>query len=121
MNKFIKISIITLIVILIIGIGIYYYIFKMGSYAYEDVMIDKVTVSNNSVKIEGYLSGSGSAYKDYKYQLVGTELYVQIRSVLVSKKYNSPSFTIEIPINGNEINNISLSNEKKTKLIYSKN
>lgn len=122
MNKFVKIAIILLLVILVVGGGIYLKKVSIGNYvSIEEVSINKVTVGNESIVIDGILNSSGKAYKDYKYELVGTELYVNIREVLVSNKYNSGAFKISIPVKGIDIQNIYLSNGHDTKVIYSKN
>lgn len=121
MNKFIKIAIILLLVGLVIGGGIYFKMIFIGSNAYDDVVINKVTVSNNDVIIDGILTSSGQAYKDYEYQLVGSELYVNIKEVLISSKYESGKFKINIPVKGISIQDIYLSDGKDTKVIYSKN
>lgn len=121
MNKFVRFSIILLLVILIVGGGIYFKMFSIGSYVVSDVTINKVTVGNNDVTVDGILTSSGSAYKDYDYQLVGSELYINVRKVLVSNKYDSGKFKISIPVNGSSIQDIYLSDGKNTKVIYSKN
>ena len=68
-----------------------------------------------------YFKNSGKAFKNYDYQLVGSELYVNIREVLVSNKYNSGAFRITVPVNGSSIQDIYLSDGSNTKVIYNKN
>ncbi len=120
MNKFFKVAIIVFaIVILVLGV-FYVKSFVIGSDSYEGVNIDKVTLSNNSIEINGNFTDSGRAYKSYSYTQVSTELYVTITSVSVSNKYNNGQFQISIPVSGNMINNIHLTDGSKTKVIYSK-
>ncbi len=121
MNKFVKIAIVFLLLCLIIGGGIYFKNVSIGNYVIENVTINKVTVGNNEVVIDGFLNSSGKAYKNYDYQLVGSELYVNIREVLVSNKYNSGAFRITVPVNGSSIQDIYLSDGSNTKVIYNKN
>lgn len=121
MNKFVKIAIVLLLVCLIIGGGIYFKMTIIGNYVIENVSINKVTVGNNEVVVDGLLTSSGKAYKEYDYQLVGSELYINIKEVLVSSKYDTGKFKISIPVNGNNIQDIYLSDGSKTKAIYSKN
>jgi len=120
MNKFVKIAIVLLLVGLIIGGGIYFKNVSVGDYVIEGVTINKVIVGNNGVVIDGFLTNSGKAYKEYDYELVGSELYINIREVLVSDKYNSGTFKITVPVNGTTIQDIYLSDGKSTKVIYSK-
>lgn len=121
MNKIVKISLILLGVALLIGAGVYIKLFIIGNKSYEDIVINKVSVSESSIVIDGDITSSSRAYKDFSYTLVGTELYVTIDSVLVSKKYNTGKFEIKIEENGTQINNIHLTDNKSTKVIYSKN
>lgn len=120
MNKVLKISLIIIGLIIIAGIGIYTKLFIIGSKSYENIVIDKVTTGTDKVVIIGEITDSSRAYKNASYTLVGTELYVTVQSVLVSKKYSTGNFEITIPVNGIEINNIHLSDNKTTKVIYSK-
>lgn len=121
MNKFVKISIILLLVCVILGGGIYFKNTRIGNYVIEDVSINKVTVGNDKIVVDGLLTSSGKAYKDFDYQLVGSELYINIKEVLVSSKYETGKFTINVPVSGTNIQNVYLSDGSKTKVIYSKN
>ena len=67
MNKFVKIAIVLLLVGLIIGGGIYFKNVSVGDYVIEGVTINKVIVGNNGVVIDGFLTNSGKAYKEYDY------------------------------------------------------
>lgn len=119
MNKFVKISVVMIICVLIIGIGIYYKLFRIGNKNFESIVIDKVTVSSKEAVILGKFSDSSRAYKDFSYTQVGNELYVVVKSVLVSKKYDKGSFSLNIPVNGMDVKYIHLSDDKNTKVIYS--
>lgn len=120
MNKFAKISIIIIGIALLLGAGVYVKLFYIGSKDYSNVEIEKVVVSSDNLTIYGEFVDSSRAYKDYSYRLVGTELYVSLNSVLVSKKYSSGSFEINLPINGIDVENVHLTDDKSTKVIYSK-
>ena len=41
-------------------------------------------------------------------------------SVMISSKYNKGEFSLNIPVNGRDVNNIHLTDDKTTKVIYSK-
>lgn len=118
MNKFVKVSIIVLGIVLVVGIFFYVKLFIIGNNNYESIGNIKVSVASNSVTLSGSFMDSSRAYKDCEYTLVGNELYVQINSVLVSKKYNSGEFSVVIPVNN--IEHIHLTDNKNTKVIYSK-
>lgn len=119
MNKIVKYSILGIACVLLVFIFIYVKKFIIGNSSYEDIDVSKVTVGNN-ITIEGRYTNSSLAYKDYEYTLVGKELYVEIKNVLVSSKYNKGEFTIVIPLNSDEVDNIHLTNNKSTKVIYEK-
>ena len=112
MNKIVKYSILGIACVLLVFIFIYVKKFIIGNSNYEDIDVSKVTVGNN-ITIVG-------RYKNYKYTLVGKELYVEITNVLVSSKYNKGDFAIVIPLNSDEVDNIHLTNNKSTKVIYKK-
>lgn len=118
MNKFLKFSLLVFLVLIIIGGFIYAKMFLIGSKSYENVIIDKVTVSNNQVIIKGKMSDSSKAFKDFSYTLVGDELYVTIQNVLVSNKYKNGEFDMKIPVNAMGVKNIHLTDGKTTKVIY---
>lgn len=120
-NNFVKVSIIGILLIILIGVVIYSKMFIIGSKDFSSIDIDKVTVGNNEVTIKGIITDSGRAFKDYSYTQVGNELYVTIKSVVVSKKNNSGNFEIKIPVSGMNVDTIQLSDDKSTKVIYSKN
>ena len=120
MKKIIKIALIVVSVLLLIGIGIYVKLFYIGNKDYSSIVINQVVTGTDKIIIKGEITDSKSAFKDSSYTLVGTELYVSIKSVLVSKKYDSSSFEIELPISGVDVNNIHLTDDKTTKVIYSK-
>ena len=119
MNKIVKYSIIGIAVVLLVFAFIYVKKFIIGNSSYEDIDVNKVTVGNN-ITIVGRYTNSSLAYKDYEYTLVGKELYVEIKNVLVSSKYNKGEFTIIIPLNSDEVDNIHLTDSKSTKVIYEK-
>ena len=119
MNKIVKYSILGIACVLLVFIFIYVKKFIIGNSNYEDIDVCKVTVGNN-ITIVGRYTNSSLAYKDYKYTLVGKELYVEITNVLVSSKYNKGEFAIVIPLNFDEVDNIHLTNNKSTKVIYKK-
>ena len=119
MNKIVKYSIIGIAVVLLVFIFMYVKKFIIGNSSYEDIDVNKVTVGNN-ITIVGRYTNSSLAYKDYEYTLVGKELYVEIKNVLVSSKYNKGEFTIVIPLNSDEVDNIHLTDSKSTKVIYEK-
>ena len=119
MNKIVKYSIIGIAVVLLVFIFIYVKKFIIGNSSYEDIDVNKVTVGNN-ITIVGRYTNSSLAYKDYEYTLVGKELYVEIKNVLVSSKYNKGEFTIVIPLNSDEVDKIHLTDSKSTKVIYEK-
>ena len=119
MNKIVKYSILGIACVLLVFIFIYVKKFIIGNSSYEDIDVNKVTVGNN-ITIVGRYTNSSLAYKDYEYTLVGKELYVEIKNVLVSSKYNKGEFTIIIPLNSDEVDNIHLTDSKSTKVIYEK-
>lgn len=119
MNKVIKYSIISVVFLVIVFVVVYVCKFRVGSSNYEDIAINKVSVGS-SINIDGYFRDSKLAYKEYKYTLVGRELYVEVKNVLVSSKYSSGTFSISIPLNESEVDNIHLTDGKTTKVIYSK-
>lgn len=119
MNKIVKYSILGIACVLLVFIFIYVKKFIIGNSSYEDIDVNKVTVGNNII-IVGRYTNSSLAYKDYEYTLVGKELYVEIKNVLVSSKYNKGEFTIVIPLNSDEVDNIHLTDSKSTKVIYEK-
>lgn len=119
MNKIVKYSIISIACVLLVFAFIYVKKFIIGNSSYEDIDVNKVTVGNN-ITIVGRYTNSSLAYKDYEYTLVGKELYVEIKNVLVSSKYNKGEFTIVIPLNSDEVDNIHLTDSKSTKVIYEK-
>ncbi len=119
MNKVVKYSILGIACVLLVFVFIYVKKFIIGSSSYEDIDVSKVTVGNN-ITIVGRYTNSSLAYKDYEYTLVGKELYVEIKNVLVSSKYNKGEFTIVIPLNSDEVDNIHLTDSKSTKVIYKK-
>ena len=119
MNKVVKYSIISVVLLVIVFVVVYVCKFRVGNSNYKDITINKVSVGS-SIVIDGYYKDSSIAYRDYKYTLVGRELYVEVKNVLVSSKYNSGSFSIIIPLNESEVDNIHLTDGKTTKVIYSK-
>lgn len=119
MNKVVKYSILGIACVLLVFVFIYVKKFIIGNSSYEDIDVSKVTVGNN-ITIVGRYTNSSLAYKDYEYTLVGKELYVEIKNVLVSSKYNKGEFTIVIPLNSDEVDNIHLTDSKSTKVIYKK-
>jgi len=120
MNKFLKISLGVLALVLIIGVIYYVKGFVIGSKSYENIVIDKVTLKGSSIEIKGNITDSGRAYKDFSYTLVDTELYITVKSVMVSNKNKTGSFVIEVPVSSNNVNNIHITDDKNTKVIYSK-
>lgn len=42
---------------------------------------------------------------------MGSELYVKVNSVMISSKYNKGEFSLNIPVNGRDVNNIHLTDE----------
>lgn len=118
MNKFVKISLIIIALIILVFGGIYVKKFIIGSKDYKDIVIEKVTTSSNEIIIKGNITASGKAYKSYKYTQVGDELYVTITSVSVSNKYKEGNFEIKIPIQNTKVKYIHLSDDKTTKVIY---
>lgn len=120
MNKFVKLALGILGVVVLISVFLYFKMFVIGNDDYNNIVIDKVTVGSNSVIIRGKYTDSGRAYKDYSYTQVGNELYVTITNVSVSKKYEKGDFEINIPVNGMEVTDIHLTDSKTTKVIYSK-
>lgn len=120
MNKFVKISLILVSLIVIIAIIVYLKLFVIGSKDYQNILVNKVTVSEKSVVIDMVYTDSSVSYKDYSYTLVGTELYVTVNSVLSNRKNNTGEFKVDIPVNGLDVNNIYLSDNKSAKVIYSK-
>jgi len=119
MNKFVKISLIGVVLVLVLGVAFYSKLFIIGNKSFESIVIDKVTVSRKEAIIDGKFTDSTRAYKDFSYTQVGNELYVIVKSVLVSKKYDKGSFSLKIPVNGMEVRYIHLSDDKNTKVIYS--
>ena len=119
-KKTIKILLIVLGSILLVGVLIYAKLFYIGSKSYENVVIDKVSAGNYNIIIKGQIDDSSHSYKDYSYTLVGSELYVSITQVLTSNKYKSGAFEIKIPVNASSVDNIHLTDDKTTKVIYSK-
>lgn len=120
MNKFVKVSLIFVSIIVVIAVIVYLKLFVIGSKDYQNILVNKVTISENSVVIDMVYTDSSVSYKDYSYTLVGTELYVTINGVLSNKKNNTGEFKVDIPVNGLDVNNIYLSDNKSTKVIYSK-
>lgn len=120
MNKFVKVSIVCLGIILLVSVFVYFKMFVIGNDNYDDIVIDKVTVGSGKVLVKGKYSDSGRAYKDFSYTQVGNELYITVTSVLVSKKFKSGDFEITIPVNGMEVTDIHLTDGSATKVIYSK-
>lgn len=120
MNKVVKVSLVILALILIIGVVFYVKAYVIGSISYDDIIIDKVTLKGNSIEISGNIIDSSRAFKSFNYTQVDTEIYITIKSVMVSKKNKSGSFKLEVPVNSNSVNNIHLSDDKNTKVIYSK-
>ncbi len=120
MNKFVKICLIILGLAIIVSIGIYVKLFYIGNSNYNSIVINKTTLGTNNITISGNFTDSSRAYKDYSYTLVGKELYVTVKSVLVSSKYKSGSFLIKIPLSGSSVENIHLTDSKSTKVIYKK-
>lgn len=120
MNKFFKVSLIVLGIIIVVAVGIYVKLFYIGNSDYQSIVINRTSIGNSSIVISGDFTDSGKAYKNFSYTLVGRELYVTINSVLSSNKYKSGSFVIEIPISGNSVDNIHLTDNKSTKVIYQK-
>lgn len=118
MNKFVKISLILFGMVLVGVTGFYIKLFVIGNNNYESIGNVKVSVAANSITLSGSFMDSSRAYKNSEYTLVGNELYVQINSVLVSKKYNSGDFSIVIPVK--DVQHIHLTDNKNTKVIYSK-
>lgn len=119
MNKIVKYSILGIAVLLLVSALVYFKKFIIGNSSYKDIDVSKVTVGNN-ITIVGRYTSSSLAYKSYEYTLVGKELYVEIKNVLVSSKYNKGEFTIVIPLNSDEVDNIHLTDSKSTKVIYEK-
>ena len=120
MNKFVKIALIILGIVVLIGGFIYYKMFYLGTSDYSSIVIEKTTLGNNELVITGDFSDSSRAYKDFSYTLVGKELYVTVNSVLVSNKYKSGNFKITIPLGSSSVDNIHLTDNKSTKVIYKK-
>ena len=120
MNKLVKIIFLVIGVLLIIGGLIYAKLFVIGNKSYENIVINQVVMSGENVSISGEITDSSRAYKTANFTQVGPDLYVTINSVLVSKKYSTGSFQINIPINWTDINVIHLSDGKTDKVIYSK-
>lgn len=119
MNKFVKISVIILGIIIVIGSAIYAKLFIIGNSSYQDISIEKVSIGS-SITIDAEFLNSTRAYKSFSYTLVGSELYVKVNSVMISSKYNKGEFSLNIPVNGRDVNNIHLTDDKTTKVIYSK-
>lgn len=117
MSKGLKIGLIMLGVLIILGIIIYSKLFILGTNRYDYIEIDKVTISDKDITIKGDIVDSVHSFKDYSYTLVGGELYVEITSVLTSGKYKSGKFEIVIPLTN--VNNIHLTDNKSTKVIFS--
>ena len=120
MNKVVKVSLIVFGAVVLIGVIIYLKLFVIGNCNYENIAVNKVTVSESEVIINAEYTDSSSAYKSHTYTLVGNELYVKVKNVLVTKKNNSGKFEIKIPINGTNVDNIHLTDDKTTKVIFSK-
>ncbi len=120
MKKIIKIALIVVSVLLLIGIGIYVKLFYIGNKDYSSIVINQVVTGTDKIIIKGEITDSSRAFKDSSYTLVGAELYLSINSVLVSGKYSSGTFEMAIPVNGLDVNNIHLTDDKTTKVIYSK-
>ena len=119
MNKIVKYSILSIVVVLLVFVFIYAKKFVIGNSSYDDILINKVSVGDN-ITIIGEYTSSSLAFKSFEYTLVGKELYVEIKNVLVSSKYNKGEFSIVIPLNSDEVENIHLTDNKSTKVIYEK-
>lgn len=119
MNKFVKISVIILGIIIVTGSAIYAKLFIIGNSSYQDISIEKVSMGS-SISIDAEFLNSKRAYKSFSYTLVDSELYVKVNSVMISSKYNKGEFSLNIPVNGRDVNNIHLTDDKTTKVIYSK-
>lgn len=120
MNKFLKVSLIVVLFLVVISIIVYLKLFVIGSKNYESILVNKVTISDKNVIIDMIYTDSSTSYKDYSYVLVGSELYVTVTGVLSNSKNNIGEFKVDIPVNGLNVNNIYLSDNKSTKVIYSK-
>ncbi len=120
MNKFVKLALGFVLVIIVIGGLFYAKLFVIGNNNYQNISVSKVTVSDSAVNVYGLYTDSSSAYKDYKYTLVGTELYIEVTNVKVSSKYSKGEFELNVPVNGLNVNNVYLSDGKSAKVIYSK-
>lgn len=120
MNKFVKLALVLVLVIIVIGALFYAKLFVIGNNNYQNISVSKVTVSDSAVNVYGLYTDSSSAYKDYKYTLVGTELYIEVTNVKVSSKYSKAEFELNVPVNGLNVNNVYLSDGKSAKVIYSK-
>ena len=118
MNKFVKLSMIFLVVLVILFTIFNFIYFRRGTTSFENISDIKVVISESDVIIKGKFTKDNLAFKDYTYKLDGNKLYLTISSVFVSNKYKDKEFSIDIKENGVKLEYIYLTDNDKEKVIY---
>lgn len=89
-----------LIIIVASALTYYISIFHIGGpRGVDSLYIQRIAVTNGMIQIDGGTICSGEAYRNYKYSIKGEDLYIRINYVIVSKAYQSGSFSINIKDN----------------------
>ena len=69
MNKFFKVSLIVLGIIIVVAVEIYVKLFYIGNSDYQSIVINRTSIGNSSIVISGDFTDSGKAYKNFSYTM----------------------------------------------------
>ena len=93
----------------------------IGSKSYTNIEVRNVSLSrNNEILIEASINNKKEKFKSFSYILVGKELYVTTKTTKTLKVNEKEEIKIEIPVSLNNVEHIHLTDDKTTKVIYSK-
>ena len=91
-KAFIIFGIIVVIFIAVMGI-----IYRTSILSLSELYVKNISIEHfNTIKISGDIISSAKAYRGYKYEIVGEDIYIYLKGGLVTKKNYDGSFSFAI-------------------------
>lgn len=111
-----------IILIVIVCVIIAVFVIRSGgnrSISYEEIAIDDISLSENSLELNGSILASAKNYKHYKYVIIDENLYITMYGGLVTKANSNGEFNIVIDdVEMKKVNSIYLKNGETETKIY---
>lgn len=117
MKKFIILAILTAVVVS----GVYVFMaFKSSAATLDELTINAVIMSEDSVKINGEFVSSASVYMGNAYKVDGDSLYVEVRRGVASIFNRNGQFSFSLKFAPGQITNVYLVSGEAKSLLWSK-